>query len=274
VSTGGRANTPPPTGDASGRGDIDRYRRETRNLRAPELIDWALSTFSAGGLTFASSLGAEDQVITDMIARHAPAIPLFTLDTGRLYQESYDLLAKTRDRYGPDISVFFPDAGQVERMVSEHGPNLFYDSVENRKLCCHVRKVEPLRRALAGKKAWIVGLRREQAVTRQALEPIQWDDANGLVKIAPLAAWSESEVWEYIREHDVPYHPLHDRGFRSIGCAPCTRAVRDGEDARAGRWWWEHPEHKECGLHSGNRGDTATGPGRPVPFGIRHIDSN
>ena len=234
--------------------EIDRYRQETKGLSASAMITWALSTFEPDGVSFASSLGAEDQVITHLIAEHAREIPIFTLDTGRLYQESYDLLERTRKRYHLEISVFFPEAKRVEEMVRARGPNLFYESVENRKLCCQIRKVEPLGRALSSLRAWIVGLRREQAVTRQDLKAVEWDEANGLVKISPLAEWTETELWNFIHEHDIPRHALHDQGFPSIGCAPCTRAVEPGEEARAGRWWWEQPEHKECGLHKDGGG--------------------
>ncbi len=257
--------------------EIDRYRLETAGLSASAMTRWALSTFGPDGVSFASSLGAEDQVITHLIARHAPQIPVFTLDTGRLYQESHDLLGETRERYHLEISIFFPEAKRVEEMVRDHGPNLFYESVENRKLCCHIRKVEPLGRALSGLKAWIVGLRQEQSVTRQDLEPVDWDETNGLIKISPLAGWKESEVWDFIRKHDIPYHALHDQNFPSLGCAPCTRAVKPGEDARAGRWWWEQPEHKECGLHSGARTRTKTADPANTssgPFGIRKVETN
>ena len=245
---------------------IDGYRRETEQLSGPELLGWALATFGPHGVAFASSMGAEDQVITHMLADSAPHLRIFTLDTGRLYQETYELIEKTRARYTLDISLYFPDAGRVEEMVRTRGPNLFYESVENRKLCCRVRKVEPLGRALHGLSAWIVGLRRDQAVTRNDLNRIEWDEANGLVKSAPLAGWSESEVWEFIRKNEVPCHELHEQGFPSIGCAPCTRAIKPGEDTRAGRWWWEQPEHKECGLHSAGEA-TASSP-VPAPFGI------
>jgi phosphoadenosine phosphosulfate reductase len=263
--------------------EIDRFLKEAAGLSGPALIRWAFSTFGADGVSFASSLGAEDQIITHMIAENAPELPVFTLDTGRLYQETYDLIEKTRERYHLDISVFFPDSGRVEEMVRSKGPNLFYESIENRKLCCHIRKVEPLGRALSGQKAWIVGLRQEQSVTRQDLSPIEWDDNNGLIRIAPLATWSNDEVWEYIRKHDVPYHSLHEQGFPSIGCAPCTRAISAGEDVRAGRWWWEHPDHKECGLHAGDGtpavsartpgsdGDSTAHESQPAPFGIGRI---
>jgi len=201
------------------------------------------------GLVFATSLAAEDQVITEMIARNRWPIPLVTLDTGRLFPETYDLLAETERRYGLKIQVFFPDRQAVEAMVAEAGVNLFRDSVEARKRCCRVRKLEPLKRALAPYRAWICGLRREQSVTRVGVRVVEDDAANGLVKINPLADWTEQQVWGTIAARQIPYNPLHDRGYPSIGCACCTRAVTRTEDLRAGRWWWEEPEHKECGLH-------------------------
>lgn len=198
---------------------------------------------------FASSFGAEDMVLTDLIARHAPAIGIVSLDTGRLHQETYDLMQKTTEHYGVRIQVFHPRHDLVEDHLADHGPNAFYRSVELRKQCCNIRKVEPLKRALAGKKAWITGLRREQAPTRSDLGVSEFDLANGLQKFNPLLDWSLIDVWSYIRQHGVPYNELHDRSFPSIGCAPCTRAVAVGEDIRAGRWWWESPATKECGLH-------------------------
>jgi phosphoadenosine phosphosulfate reductase len=196
-----------------------------------------------------SSFGAEDMVLIDMLMQIDPKARIFTLDTGRLPQETYTVMDAARERYGATIEVFFPQAEAVQEMVAEHGINLFYHSVENRKLCCGVRKTEPLRRALAGLDAWITGLRREQSITRTAVHKIEWDETNRLVKVNPLVDWSHEDVWRYIREHNVPYNALHDRGYPSIGCAPCTRAVQPGEHDRAGRWWWEHPETKECGLH-------------------------
>jgi len=202
-------------------------------------------------VVFATSLGEEDQVITDMIARTAPDIGIFTLDTGRLFQETYDLLAKTQKKYKDlKFKVYYPDTKKVEEMVSSKGINLFYDSIENRKACCHLRKVEPLQRALSGAEAWIVGLRRQQAVTRANMQVIEWDEANGIIKINPLVDWSLEDVRGYVKEHGVDVNPLHAAGFVSIGCAPCTRAIKPGEDIRAGRWWWELPEQKECGLHA------------------------
>lgn len=197
----------------------------------------------------ASSLGAEDMVLTDLIVKHAPGIGVFTLDTGRLHAQTYELLQRVADHYGIRVRVFYPDATQIERYVGEHGINAFYRSVELRKRCCEIRKVEPLRRALAGKSAWITGLRRQQSVTRQALPEREFDAAFGLTKFNPLAQWSEREVWDYIGRFEVPYNALHDEGFPSIGCQPCTRALTPGEDIRAGRWWWEEPTLKECGLH-------------------------
>jgi phosphoadenosine phosphosulfate reductase len=197
----------------------------------------------------ASSFGAEDMVLLDLIAEHSPAIRVFTLDTGRLPEDTHALIDRARDRYGLAIDVHFPDAARVVSFVRTHGVNAFYDSVALRQNCCAIRKTEPLRRALAGKGAWITGLRRGQAVTRSELAHEEFDATHGIPKFNPLVDWSEDDVWAYIRGRNVPYNALHDRGYRSIGCAPCTRAVAPGEDVRAGRWWWENPEHKECGLH-------------------------
>lgn len=215
---------------------------------AKNLIRLSLEFFG-DEIAFATSFGAEDQVITDLLFSHSRTFRIFTLDTGRLPQETCNVFEETRKRYGISIKILFPDTEQVESMVNEHGPNLFYDSVEKRKLCCRLRKIEPLKRELSGLKAWICGLRKEQSVTRSELNAAQWDEGNGLVRICPLANWTTQQVWEYIRNNNLPYNKLHDNGYPSIGCAPCTRAVKDGEDIRAGRWWWELPEHKECGLH-------------------------
>jgi len=200
-------------------------------------------------VTFANSLGAEDMVLTDLITLHQPDIEMFSLDTGRLPQETYDLMQELRRRYSVPLKIYFPDSVLVEEYVAQHGVNGFYDSVELRKACCHIRKVEPLKRALTGKKAWITGMRRDQAVTRGSLEVSSFDADHGLQKFNPLLDWTNAEVWEYIRQNDVPYNKLHDRFYPSIGCAPCTRSVTPGEDIRSGRWWWENPENKECGLH-------------------------
>ncbi|MBI1965961.1 MAG: phosphoadenylyl-sulfate reductase [Betaproteobacteria bacterium] len=197
-----------------------------------------------------SSLGAEDMVLTDLIFTNGLVIDVFTLDTGRLPVETYTLLDTIAVRYGARLRVLFPRKESVESYVNDHGINGFYGSVELRKSCCHIRKVEPLRRGLAGKRAWVTGLRREQSVTRSELALESYDADYGLTKFNPLADWSHEEVWGYIRTHAVPYNALHDRGYLSIGCAPCTRAVAPGEDIRAGRWWWENPGSKECGLHA------------------------
>ena len=199
--------------------------------------------------SFANSFGAEDMVLTDLICNHAPNIGIFTLDTGRLPAETYTLMQETLQRYGQRIEPYFPETAAVEQYLREHGPNAFYDSVDLRKRCCHIRKVEPLKRALQGKKAWITGLRREQAPTRTDLGVSEWDAGNGLQKFNPLIDWTNEDVWHYIRHFQVPYNALHDKHYPSIGCAPCTRAITAGEDIRAGRWWWENPESKECGLH-------------------------
>ncbi|NBQ69582.1 MAG: phosphoadenylyl-sulfate reductase [Nitrosomonadaceae bacterium] len=202
-------------------------------------------------VTFANSLGAEDMVLTDIIDRYQLDIDMFSLDTGRLPQETYDLMQVVRERYKTPLRIYFPNVKQVEAYVAEHGVNGFYDSIELRKACCHIRKVEPLRRALQGKRAWITGIRSEQASTRSNLKVSAYDMDNRMQKINPLLEWSNAEVWEYLKHYDVPYNKLHDKFYPSIGCAPCTRAITPGEDIRSGRWWWEAPETKECGLHSG-----------------------
>ncbi|MBR0568042.1 phosphoadenylyl-sulfate reductase [Azoarcus sp. L1K30] len=203
----------------------------------------------SGELTFANSFGAEDMVLTDLILDRKLPIEIFSLDTGRLPAETYTLMGEVEQRYDTRIKVYFPDATAVEQYVRTEGINAFYDSVDLRKACCQIRKVEPLRRALAGKKAWITGLRAAQSTTRTGLPVREFDAGNGLEKINPLSDWTEAEVWAYLRLHGVPYNALHDQFYPSIGCAPCTRGIALGEDVRAGRWWWEDPESKECGLH-------------------------
>jgi phosphoadenosine phosphosulfate reductase len=199
---------------------------------------------------FASSLAAEDMVLTDLILKAGLPIAIFSLETGRLHAQTLDMLGTIRDTYGVEIELFRPQPEAVQAYVAQHGLNAFYDSVALRKECCRIRKVEPLSRALAGKQAWITGQRRAQAATRTGLAVQEFDAGNGLQKFNPLADWSEENVWDYLRRHHVPYNPLHERGYPSIGCEPCTRAVQPGEDVRAGRWWWENPESKECGLHA------------------------
>ena len=204
----------------------------------------------AGRIVFTTSFGAEDQVITDIISREQLPIPIITLDTGRLFPETYELWAATESRYSLRVRAYVPEQGALEELVNTQGVDLYRRGVPERRECCRVRKLEPLGRALAGASAWVTGLRRGQGVTRVATPFIEEDESSGLLKINPLADWSEQDVWNYIRAHDVPYNPLHDRGFPSIGCACCTRAIKRTEDLRAGRWWWEAPEHRECGLHN------------------------
>jgi len=200
-------------------------------------------------VALASSLGAEDMVLTDVCLRHDLGIEIFTLDTGRLHPETLELIGAIERRYGYRLKVYRPRAEAVEAYVQTHGPDAFYESVVLRKTCCAVRKVEPLRRALAGKSVWITGLRRAQSVTRHDLAETEFDAVHGILKLNPLAAWSDADVQAYLHTFAVPVNPLHARGYPSIGCAPCTRAVAPGEDPRAGRWWWEQAETRECGLH-------------------------
>ncbi len=216
---------------------------------AAEIIEKALSHFGADRLALATSFGLEDQALTDLIFGHGFKLRIFTLDTGRLFPEVYDVMQKTSEKYGIAYDLYAPDPVELAELVREKGPNLFYLSVENRKACCGVRKVNPLRKALAGMDAWICGLRREQSGDRSLVKPIEWDKANGLWKISPLYDWTEEKVRGYLKEKNVPYCKLQDEGFRSLGCAPCTRAVAPNQDSRAGRWWWEDSGKKECGLH-------------------------
>jgi len=201
-----------------------------------------------GAVKFSSSLGQEDQVLTDIIARHKIPVNIFTIDTGRLFNETYETLEKTRARYKIDIDVYFPQADAVQKMVNAHGVNLFYDSVDNRQSCCTIRKVEPLNRALKDAAVWITGLRASQTEHRKHVPVVEWLEDKKIYKINPLLHWSFDDILNYIKAFSVPYNLLHDKGFVSLGCAPCTRAIEEGEDPRAGRWWWEVSQ-KECGLH-------------------------
>ena len=212
------------------------------------LLSYFLNEYK-GKIALSSSLGLEDQVLTEMVCFIDKNVKIFTLDTGRLFPETYDLIHRTNQKYGIQTQIYFPDAAQVEEMVHSKGINLFYNSIEDRKTCCRIRKIEPLKRAFAGLEVWICGLRRDQSVTRAEMLPIEWDENNGLIKLNPLIDWSEEQVKSYIKAHKIPYNPLHDKDFPSIGCQPCTRAILPGEDLRAGRWWWENPDTKECGLH-------------------------
>lgn len=228
--------------------EISKLNERFADAAPEELLTWFLECYG-DRIALSSSLGLEDQVLTDMVCKIRRSTKIFTLDTGRLFPETYSLIDRTNMRYGIKIAVYFPEHEAVERLVSECGMNCFYESVELRKRCCRVRKLEPLGRAFEGLDVWICGLRREQSVTRESMQLVEWDEAHGLVKLNPLIGWHESEVWDYIRRNSVPYNKLHDKGFPSIGCQPCTRAVAEGEDIRAGRWWWESPDHRECGLH-------------------------
>ena len=228
--------------------DIDALNQEFADKSPQEVLEWALATLHPK-IALAWS-GAEDVAVVDMMVKINPEARIFTLDTGRLNPETYDVIDRVRDKYKINLEVMFPDSPATEDMVREQGMNLFYHSVENRKLCCKVRKVQPLRRQLGTLDAWVTGLRADQAVTRTALKKVEIDEAfGGIIKVNPLAGWSHEDVWDYIKANDVPYNELHDNGYPSIGCAPCTRKVKEGEDIRAGRWWWENPDTKECGLH-------------------------
>jgi phosphoadenosine phosphosulfate reductase len=200
-------------------------------------------------VTFANSLGAEDMVLVDIIQKHKLNVEIFSIDTGRLPSETYNLIQKVEDKYQFKIKLYFPNQEKVEYYVNTNGINAFYNSLDLRKSCCAIRKVEPLNRALKNKKVWITGMRQEQSQTRQTLQEEEFDEVHQSQKLNPLSSWSEIEIWAYIKIHDVPYNTLHDQFYPSIGCAPCTRAISEGEDVRAGRWWWEEPQNKECGLH-------------------------
>ncbi|MEW5944943.1 MAG: phosphoadenylyl-sulfate reductase [bacterium] len=240
----------------TGAGEPDPLLRELQaqaekleSASAEETLRWALNFFG-DRVALATSFSAEDMVITDMLSGMDGKARIFTLDTGRLHQETYDVMDRAAEKYGLRIEVFAPNAREVEELTKQYGPNLFYRSIENRISCCQVRKINPLKRALSTLDAWICGLRREQSPTRTDVRKLEIGGDNGIkAKICPLADWTEKDVWDYIRKNDVPYNELHERGYPSIGCAPCTRPVNPGEDVRAGRWWWEAPEMKECGLH-------------------------
>ncbi|GAC1299980.1 MAG: phosphoadenylyl-sulfate reductase [Steroidobacteraceae bacterium] len=198
---------------------------------------------------YANSLGPESVVLTDLIWGAVPQIEIFSIDTGRLYPETYDLIERLQHRYGRVLTIFYPATANLEGWVAQNGINGFRNGLDQRRGCCSVRKVEPFRRAIAGKDAWVTGIRRGQSASRALAAPVEWDSVYGLHKVSPLLEWSDNEIWEYIRKKRLPYNTLHDSGFPSIGCAPCTRAVQPGEDERSGRWWWERSDSRECGLH-------------------------
>jgi phosphoadenosine phosphosulfate reductase len=229
---------------------IKKIAEEMEDQSAMEVLKWAINAY-APKIALASSFGAEDVILIDMMVKiNKEKAKIFTLDTGRLNQETYDVMDAIRKKYGIQIEVYFPEQRETEEMVKIKGMNLMYESVENRKLCCEIRKVHPLNRALSKLDGWITGLRREQAITRANIYKLEIDSSHGnIVKINPLADWTNEMIWDYIHKNNVPYNKLHDSGYPSIGCEPCTRAVHRGEDPRAGRWWWENAAQKECGLH-------------------------
>ncbi len=227
---------------------LDTLADELANRSAVDALE-KLTELFPGQVTFSTSLGYEDQVITNLIHTNDLPISIFTLDTGRLFSETYSVWQKTNTRYEKPINAYHPNTEAVEALLTQKGPYSFYDSVENRKECCFIRKVEPLRRALAGQRVWITGIRAEQSANRHEMKQLGWDESYKLFKFHPILDWSLTDVTDYIRVNNVPYNPLHDRGFVSIGCQPCTRAIDPGEDFRAGRWWWEGEDKKECGLH-------------------------
>ncbi len=229
--------------------EIDRLNADYAGRPPQELLRYVMER-CGDRVVLSSSLSIEDQTLTDMMLEINPQARIFTLDTGRLFPETYQLIDKTNLRYGIKLEVFCPQTEALQQMVRDNGINLFYENIEKRHLCCQVRKLEPLSRAFRTLDAWVCGLRRAQSVTRSEMRLVEWDDAHGLLKVNPLIEWSEAQVWEYVRSRHVPYNQLHDKGYPSIGCEPCTRPVKPGDDIRSGRWWWEDPQHRECGLHA------------------------
>ncbi len=227
---------------------VGNIEKQTKGLEPAEALTLLADMFP-GQITFSTSFGWEDQVITHIIFSNKLPIKVFTLETGRLFPETYYVWNRTMEIYEHPIHAYYPKNEALEQMVNEKGPNSFYESVDNRKECCGIRKVEPLNRALSGNKCWITGIRAEQSLTRQSMGHVEWDEPHQLVKFHPIYDWTLDDVKAYIKKNNIPYNTLHDRGFPSIGCAPCTRAVQPGEDFRAGRWWWEDQSKKECGLH-------------------------
>jgi len=227
---------------------VDRLNKELANKTTQEVVEYFLTHYKYSS-ALSSSLAVEDQVLTDIILKKYKSAKIFTLDTGRLHPETYDVMDATNLKYNIKIDVYFPNETDVQQLYKTQGVNGQYESIENRKTCCGIRKIEPLKRALKGLDIWFTGLRAAQSVTRTDIKLVEWDAGFNLIKVNALIDWNEDDVWNYIKENKIPYNKLHDKGFPSIGCAPCTRAVKDGEDIRAGRWWWENPEHKECGLH-------------------------
>jgi len=227
----------------------ERILEEIKGLGIEQSLEYMVNAFPEE-VIFSTSFGWEDQVISHIIFKNNLPIKVFTLETGRLFPETYYVWNRTLEMYGKSIHAYYPDTTAVEKLVSSKGPSSFFDSVENRKECCGIRKIQPLKRALSGNSCWITGIRAEQSQNREHMDPIEWDEGNQILKFHPIFDWTLDQVKAYIRDNNIPYNPLHDKGFPSIGCAPCTRAVMEGEDFRAGRWWWEDQDKKECGLHS------------------------
>jgi phosphoadenosine phosphosulfate reductase len=228
--------------------NVSELLHQTTGLTISEVLSLLTKQFP-GKVTFSSSFSFEDQAIAHDILSNQLPISIFTLDTGRLFAETYSVWSATNEKYQTHIKAYYPNQDKLQEFVDVKGPNSFYESVENRKGCCFIRKVEPLKRALAGNEIWITGLRAEHSPERKDLHLFEWDEGNQIIKYNPLLYWTTEEVRKYINENNIPYNPLHDKGFVSIGCAPCTRAIRPGQDFRAGRWWWEDQSKKECGLH-------------------------
>jgi phosphoadenosine phosphosulfate reductase len=237
-------------------------RLQTLQRDSAALLRRAVAEY--GDVVYSSSLGIEAMVLTDLIFTSAPEIEVFTLDTGRLHPETLDLLDRVERRYKQRITVFYPDSASVEKLVRDNGINGFYNGLEERQSCCQVRKVEPFMRAIKGRKAWVTGVRREQSTERARVESLEWDDRYDLWKVSPLLDWTDKDIHDYVKARALPYNPLHDKGYPSIGCAPCTRAVEPGADPRSGRWWWENPETRECGLQPRTR----VIPIKPVKYAV------
>lgn len=229
--------------------DLELLNNEYKDKSPFEIIKYVYDKIGASRVVLASSLSIEDQLLTDILLKIDNKARIFFIDTGRHFQSTYDLMERTMRRYHFNYEVYTPESQDLEPLIREYGPNLFYQSVDLRKKCCEIRKVKPLKRVLATVDGWICGLRREQSVTRENINIFEWDYVHSIYKINPIAFWTEDMVWEYIKKENIPYNSLYDKGFRSIGCQPCTRAVKPGEDVRSGRWWWEDPDKKECGLH-------------------------
>lgn len=228
---------------------LTEYRRQLAGKDAVEVLAWSLDEFGLQKTALASSFSNEDQALSHMLSRIDLSARIFTLDTGRQFQETYDVMQRSMDKFGLRYEVCTPAAEELAALLADGGPNAMYQSLAKREACCAVRKLRPLEKIMQTVDAWICGLRRDQALTRKDMEIIEWDIRHGKYKISPLVNWSEADVWRYIKDNGIPYNALYDRGFRSIGCAPCTRPTGPDEDIRSGRWWWEEPEHKECGLH-------------------------